>query len=188
MRASDLIGQRFGKLVVIEKVMDTGQIKNKRATWRCKCDCGGFSKLVTGELRRKRGTRSCGCSKNKHRAEHHGWTGYGEIPGKDWARIQRECVRGKNKERTIEFNLTIQQAWELFLKQNRKCALSGMELKFKENSLDRTQTASLDRIDSNKGYTIDNIQWVHKDVNYMKMDLPQDRFIKICKEIASYNK
>ena len=47
-------------------------------------------------------------------------------------------------------------------------------------------TASLDRIDSKKGYTIDNIQWVHKDVNKMKMDLQEEDFFRIVKEIYEY--
>lgn len=49
-------------------------------------------------------------------------------------------------------------------------------------------TASLDRIDSSRGYEIDNIQWVHKDVNKMKMGLSQNEFIDICKIISKNNR
>jgi hypothetical protein len=55
-------------------------------------------------------------------------------------------------------------------------------------------TASLDRIDSKLGYNINNIQWVHKDVNTIKWDLSHDKFIEICQIItervknAEYNK
>ena len=45
-------------------------------------------------------------------------------------------------------------------------------------------TASLDRIDSNKGYVEGNVQWVHVDVNYMKLDYDQDYYINICRLIA----
>ena len=48
-------------------------------------------------------------------------------------------------------------------------------------------TASLDRIDSSKGYTTDNIQWVHKDINIMKNDYGNDYFIEICKKVAKNN-
>jgi hypothetical protein len=47
------------------------------------------------------------------------------------------------------------------------------------------QTASLDRIDSSKGYEIDNIQWVHVMVNMCKNKYPQDKFVEMCKAIAS---
>ena len=37
-------------------------------------------------------------------------------------------------------------------------------------------TASLDRIDSTKGYVRGNIQWVHKDINWFKRDYPKISF------------
>lgn len=46
-------------------------------------------------------------------------------------------------------------------------------------------TASLDRIDSSKPYIIDNIQWVHKDINFMKRTYSHDYFIKLCKLVAN---
>lgn len=45
-------------------------------------------------------------------------------------------------------------------------------------------TASLDRIDSSKGYVEGNVQWVHKDVNYIKQDLEESYFKKLCKLIT----
>ena len=46
------------------------------------------------------------------------------------------------------------------------------------------RTASLDRIDSSKGYVPGNIQWVHKDVNWMKGSFTQEYFVNICKKIS----
>lgn len=74
--------------------------------------------------------------------------------------------------------------WELFLKQERKCALSKEEIRFPSNYKDKTGTASLDRIDSNLGYVEGNVQWVHKDVNKMKSDFSEEYFICWCKKIA----
>ena len=48
-------------------------------------------------------------------------------------------------------------------------------------------TASLDRIDSDGAYTIDNVQWIHKDINRMKSNLKQENFIEYCRLIALYN-
>lgn len=45
---------------------------------------------------------------------------------------------------------------------------------------DTTGTASLDRIDSSKGYIKGNIQWVHKDINKMKNNYNQAYFINLC--------
>ena len=47
-------------------------------------------------------------------------------------------------------------------------------------------TQSLDRIDSTKGYTIDNVQWVHKYINLMKHQLTQQQFIDFCKKVVEH--
>lgn len=82
--------------------------------------------------------------------------------------------------------MTVQDAWKLFEKQNRKCALTGEELTFSKKNNEYDGTASLDRIDSSKGYTLDNVQWVHKKINMMKWDLKQDEFISWCKKVGLY--
>jgi len=93
------------------------------------------------------------------------------------------------KTRGIEWDVSMKYLWELYQDQDGKCALSGLELKL-ETSLNRKKgesniTASLDRIDSDEGYTKDNVQWVHKDVNKMKQDLSEERLIELSKLIVS---
>ena len=34
----DLVGRRFGKLLVVEKLPER---QDRYTTWRCRCDCGG---------------------------------------------------------------------------------------------------------------------------------------------------
>lgn len=46
-------------------------------------------------------------------------------------------------------------------------------------------SASLDRIDSSKGYEQGNVQWVHKDINNMKQSFSQDKFIDWCKKVVN---
>ena len=88
----------------------------------------------------------------------------------------------------MEFTITIDYAWELFIKQNRKCALTKMPLElFKVIHRKLQGSASLDRIDSSKGYIKGNVQWVHKDINWMKNNYNQPYFIKLCKKVAAEN-
>jgi archaellum component FlaC len=47
------------------------------------------------------------------------------------------------------------------------------------------QIESLDRIDSKLGYIEGNVQWLHKDVNYMKQEYSQEYYIDICKKVAN---
>lgn len=53
----DLTGQRFGRLVVIERTeIDTA----RRPRWLCKCDCGAY-KVVSSVHLKNGSTKSCGC-------------------------------------------------------------------------------------------------------------------------------
>ena len=96
------------------------------------------------------------------------------------------------KVRNIPFQITIEDAWNKFTQQNGKCALTDLPLLLSHNTTKNTptyteHTASLDRIDNTKGYTLDNIQWVHKQINEMKMDQSQIEFIRFCKLVADRN-
>lgn len=53
----DLIGQRFGKLTVLEPAENI----NGKTAWLCRCDCGKERIAKTKFLRNGK-TRSCGCS------------------------------------------------------------------------------------------------------------------------------
>lgn len=87
-----------------------------------------------------------------------------------------------------EFTITKEDIWNLFLKQNGKCALSGLDLKIERNYKKMsTMTASLDRINSDGGYTINNVQWIHKHINRMKSDFDSKYFIDMCKLITNNN-
>jgi hypothetical protein len=177
------IGNKFGKLLAIEEVAER---KSGGIRYKCLCDCGNTHEAFATHLRRGLITH-CGC--NPHRgAKHHQWTGVGEISSAFWYdRIIRSAngsKRGNQTRKPKELTLTIQEAWDLFLQQDRKCALSGIELTFPSKWKDKSWTASLDRIDSSEGYILGNVQWVHKDVNIMKNKFSKTYFINICKLIV----
>jgi hypothetical protein len=112
------------------------------------------------------------------------WLGCGEISGAYFYNIKNNAIK-----RRLDFDLTIEYIWSLFLKQNKKCALSGVDIGFSKKNIDKHKTtASLDRIDSSKGYIIENTQWVHKEINRMKMDLNENEFIYWCNLIAKHRR
>jgi hypothetical protein len=121
----------------------------------------------------------------------HRWssTGVGQVSGTLMTYLKR-----KAKERNLSFELTAQQLWDLFNAQKGLCALSGEPLVFsvaidKNHNLDRTlHTASLDRIDNNKGYTIDNVQWIHKILNHMRRQYSVADYVYWCEKVAEYHK
>ena len=56
-----LVGQRFGKLIVVERVENN---RFGHVCYRCKCDCGGET-IVDATNLRNGNTNSCGCIKSK---------------------------------------------------------------------------------------------------------------------------
>lgn len=106
-------------------------------------------------------------------------------------------LRSKATQRGLEFKVSKEDLWELFQKQKGLCALSGVPLvistKLRKTSktgksVDRKgHTASLDRIDNSKGYTINNVQWVHKQVNLMRRQYEVNDFLNWCKIITEFN-
>jgi len=94
------------------------------------------------------------------------------------------------RHRGHQFDLTTKYLWDLFLKQNKRCIFTGRVLKFSPDICNKPQiqTASLDRIDSNKGYIKGNVQWSHKVVNVMKQGMVDAEFIGLCKEISKHRR
>ena len=183
----DLTNQRFFHLVV-EKMEITKKSKDK--SWRCicKCDCGRMADVNTNYLMRGL-SKTCGnkeCSYHRQDYSNNGrnnvkFTGYEEISGQFWS-----SYRCGAKRREFEFDISIEYAWDLFIKQNRKCALTKKDIFFgKTNTSEKT--ASLDRIDSKIGYVEGNVHWIHKDINQMKMDMSMEKFISLCKDVAISN-
>lgn len=111
------------------------------------------------------------------------WNGYKDIPLSYFNEVKRNA-----QKRNISFNITIENAWDTFNKQDKKCIYTGITLSLPQRTRSkRIGEASLDRIDSSKGYTTNNIQWVHKDINWMKQDFTNDYFVKMCR-LVSENK
>ena len=171
--SKELTGVKFGKLTALHALPERIY---RYVVWLCRCECGRSIKVKSGSLLFG-AVRSCGCMQNRLGSENPRWTGLGEISGKMWGDIRQSA-----KKRGILFKITITEAWKLFLKQKRKCVLSGLAL----NMTTAGRNASLDRIDSSRGYTVDNIQWVHKDINRMKGCFTQKGFLELCRTISKH--
>ena len=191
MKIVDLTGQVFSRLTVIKL---SGSSRGGSKLWECKCSCGNICYVSTRHLNRKNNIiKSCGCLKKEKDSikgkEHSNFKGFEEITGHYWAQHIVRSANGdfKRNRKSISLEIDIKYAWELYLKQGKKCALSGLPIKFPEKQGDTTQTCSLDRIDSSKGYVAGNVQWVHKQVNFMKNKYSQNHFIEMCKLIAKNN-
>jgi hypothetical protein len=81
-----------------------------------------------------------------------------------------------------EFELTVDIINQKLKQQDNKCYISKIPI-----SLDSKNpySLSLDRLNSNIGYTIENTIIVTKFVNNCKSDLDIDEFIKLIKEVCN---
>lgn len=167
-----IIGKTFGKLTVVSH-------KSRAEGYNCICACGNTT--VARATRLKGGTHSsCGCVHHRKGQESPNYKGIGTLSKTHWYNIKYSAER-----RNLPFKISMADAWNLYLSQNKKCIYTGWDIVFGSVYRNIQTTASLDRIDSSKGYLIDNVQWVHVDVNYMKSDICPNQFLKICKAIAS---
>lgn len=172
---ADLRGRTFGFVTVTRYA---GSCEHQ-PRWECLCKCGR-TKILRGNHLLSGKTISCGCQTSTGRPgkENKHWKGCGDLPGSYMA-----FLRASAKARRLSIHVTIADLWNLFQKQNGKCALTGLVLALSGKNRARG-TASLDRINSKLAYTSDNIQWVHKDVNRMKSDFEQRYFIELCKQVV----
>lgn len=168
-----LVGKKFSFLEVVDWDGHNGKGKH---FWTCLCKCGSVVFVVTDKLK-SGNTKSCGCYRASIPRKKF-YTGCGELNGTLWGRITQQATR-----RNISINITKEDAWDIYLRQKGNCAISGLPIAFLSRRKGKN-TASLDRIDNSKGYEIDNVWWVHKDVNIMKNVYNIDYFLTLCRMIS----
>lgn len=97
MRRDQLIGLRFGRLVVIGA---SGTDARKHTLWLCVCDCG-VQKVVAGRLLKESLTRSCGCLQSERIAAAN--LTHGDCVGRPtpewttWRSMHQRCCDPKHK-------------------------------------------------------------------------------------------
>jgi hypothetical protein len=94
-------------------------------------------------------------------------------------------VRVRARKGGLTYNLDAAFLKTLLEKQHGLCAISGVPLTFTKGQGHIYTNASVDRIDSAKGYTKDNVQLVANQVNTMKSNLSIDQLIDWCKFVIN---
>lgn len=100
-----------------------------------------------------------------------------------FAKDQWRKLKHGAKTRYIPFKISLRDFTEL-LSTKQHCAISGRQVSFRLGDINK---ASLDRIDSNKAYTLDNVQIVTTIANMMKRDWLQEDIIALAKDIANHH-
>lgn len=170
MRSKDITKNKYGKLTPLERV---GRDKWRSALWRCKCDCGKEAVVDAKSLRRGN-TKSCGCI---HKLEK------GKASENYWYRAYLEAA----KKRNLKWEITKEQFLKI-IKQN--CSYCGQSPELREvgNLNGGVIMNGLDRIDSKRDYSIDNITACCKKCNQFKWDFSIEEFKEHIKKVASFLK
>lgn len=158
------LNQKINEFTVIGSCLTKGQRGQSYVPVRCSC---GYEYEINKHTLLHGRTKKCQYCK--------GFKGVGDLGMSFFNSIRDGAIK-----RDYEFLLSIEYVWKLFEKQNKKCALTDLDLELSGKQWQQKrnqQTASLDRIDNKKGYIEGNVQWVHKLVNKFKSDMKQEDLI-----------
>ena len=189
-KAKDVVGLKYGRLTVLKEIGRT----THSAIMLCSCDCGNTTEVVRKNLIRG-WVKSCGCLFLESKRKNPGLSTYNKL--------YRTTQLGA-KKRNIECTLSKDQHKEIISKDCHYCGCSprlyNPHKKTNGDILDCTKVSkvwiekcavlanTIDRVDSSKGYTIENCVPACWTCNKMKSDMNVDVFLNTIKKIALFMK
>lgn len=146
MRFQSLLGQRFGRLLVVERAANS---RDGKPRWHCRCDCGAETITRSSDL--KAGVASCGCANTEStRAANvtHDMSNTAEY--RAWTAMRHRCASPNNKDYANYGGRGIRvcDRWQVFAN-----FLADMGPRpSAEHSIDRFP-------DNDAGYSPENCRW-----------------------------
>ena len=181
----DLVGKTFGRLTVVRMYRkEERQWKKQKATviyWWCRCVCGNEKEISASGLLKKSGIRSCGCALKEWKKTLESRS----LLFKEGTAYRKVLAQYKHdaKRRGLSWELSEEEFKHL---TTMPCHFTG---KFPSVTMEaasgETYTYNgVDRLNSKEGYTVNNCVPCCTEVNFMKRNLPYEKFIELCKIIA----
>lgn len=173
----DLTGKQFGKLTVISKIRGA---YNKHVKWNCICECGRKTTPRTDHLinGQSKSCRVCTIPYNRR------FTGLEVIQKQLF-----QTYRSGAKKRRYEFNLTLEQVWDICQRECAYCKKPPCTLNFVRSRKDDTKYLcnGIDRIDNTLGYTLTNIIPCCQTCNKAKNTMSVDEFLAWIRSVYNHS-
>jgi hypothetical protein len=174
LRRDDLVGKRFERLLVI----DFAYIKNGNVYWLCKCDCGK-EKIARASSLKSGGTRSCGClvselskiNRKKYAMSfEYGETSFNQL----FSSYKLSAIR-----RAYSFELTKDEFRNLTGGTCDYCGKKPSNVKISARKSNGEYVYNgIDRVDSSKGYILENCVSCCTECNKLKGTMSREEFLK----------
>lgn len=147
MAAMEITGRRFGQLVVLRRVVIPGA---RNSMWLCHCDCGN-DKILAGNSMTLGGVKSCGCMKRgpKPKPGRKTETRKRTVEYTCWSSMVQRCTNPKSNgyHNYGGRGIAVDKNWLLF------------DNFFADMGLRPSPRHTLERKDTNAGYTKENCRW-----------------------------
>ena len=166
------VGDKYKHWAVIEgPIYDGGNLK-----YKAQCDCGNTRLFLANELINPNKCFQCskcaGIARGMQLSIENGRVG--DLTATKYGKLRKSAIA-----RNIEFSVTIEYLWNLFISQNQICAITG-------DYIPSISKASLDRIDSSRGYIEGNVQWVTYQANVSKHTMTMEQLYEFCNKVINH--
>ena len=173
---------------ILEEFVKSGTTSGKNYwMYRCKCNCGNIFEVRQHEVDKRFGCKSCTAktaTAKRSKDEHNGIEQAG-IKRRKYKEYQVGAVK-----RNLSFNLTFDQFLDI---TSKKCVYCGEEphiypgdIQYMQSYFEPWKRNGIDRIDSSKGYSLDNCVSCCEKCNYAKHEMSLDEFKQWIIKIHNY--
>jgi hypothetical protein len=171
---------KYNKLTVINYV---GRNTNKNHTWKCLCDCGNYIICEASDVKQGK-VKSCGCLRIEKSL-------LPKVDNSAFNKLYSQYKQSAKSRTIVEFKLTKNDFKKITKSNCYYCGIKPNQLivtnRNKSKEIIKTYLHNgIDRIDNEKGYTIDNCVPCCTICNKAKNNFSKEFFLEWIDRIANF--